>query len=85
MAIAKATGMPILPDLTTADELPHHLSFMINYRARINSFQELPKDKRPPKNLWDKAHKLEKYFDEVFSTDSKKDNKFIEFDVEDVD
>lgn len=78
--------MPILPGLTTADEIPYTISYAINYRARINSFQELPKDKRPPRNLWDKSHKLEKFFDEIFSDKKdRKDQKFVDFDMEDVD
>lgn len=36
------------------------------YRSRINSYNELPKDKRPPRDLWDKPYRLEQFFDEMF-------------------
>lgn len=84
MNVAKATGMPIMVDLKAADELPHTLSFAISYRAKINSLQELPKDKRPPKNLWDKPHKLDEFLDKAFSI--KDDNQtFVDFDTDDLD
>ena len=59
------------------------------YRERIDSFNELPKDKRPPRDLWDKPYALEKFLDTVW--DVKKDkkdkggNEFIYDDFEDVD
>lgn len=87
MSVAKATGMPIIAGLTNADDLPHTISFAINYREKINQLQGLPKDKRPPKNLWDKPFKLEKFLDEAFSIkgEGKKQDKFVEFDLEDVE
>lgn len=33
---------------------------------QIDSFMELPKDKRPPKNIWSKPEELEDWFDRVF-------------------
>lgn len=33
---------------------------------QIDGYFELPKDKRPPENIWDNAEKLESWFDRVF-------------------
>jgi len=56
------------------------------YRRKINSFAELPEDKQPPRNLWDKPYKLSLFFDEVFNTDTgSKPTKYLEFDMDDVE
>ncbi len=78
--------IPLVEDLQgAADDLPHTISYALLYRLKIDSFNELPKDKRPPRDLWSKAHKLEQFFDEVF--DSKKDSgkTYIDYDPEDVE
>jgi len=33
---------------------------------QIDSFMELPKEKRPPKTIWDDSEKLDDWFDRVF-------------------
>lgn len=86
MFLSKETGLPIVEGLTTSDDVPHTISNALLYRARINSFQELPKDKRPPRDLWDKPHQLEEFFDEVFDrkdTDNKK--QFIPLDESEIE
>jgi hypothetical protein len=56
------------------------------YRTKVNSLEELPKDKRPPQDLWGKSYKLEQFIERVFSSDSKKpDSQFVDFDFEDVE
>jgi hypothetical protein len=40
----------------------------------IDSFNELPKDKRPPKSIWDKPSEIEDWFNRVYDT-----NKQTEF------
>lgn len=86
MIIAKETGLPLLEGLTTAEDMPHTISQGMIYRARINSFQELPKDKQPPRDLWNKPYKLSKFFDEVFERkDSDNEPQFIEFNEEEVE
>ena len=82
------TGLPIADDIKSVDDLPHTLVTALMYRARINSFMELPKDKQPPRNLWDKPFQLKEFFEEVFETggESKpKSRSFLEFDMEDVE
>lgn len=68
-----------------ADDLPHTISSAIMYRLKIDSFNELPKDKRPPRDLWNKPYKLEEYLDTVFDSKKEKETEFISFDEEDVE
>ena len=34
---------------------------------QIDSFMELPEDKRPPKAIWDKPNELNEWFDRIKS------------------
>jgi hypothetical protein len=65
--------------------MPYPISYAIMQRTRIDSFAELPKEKRPPRDLWYKPHKLEEFFDEVFERKDTSQPKFVEFDLEDVE
>lgn len=79
MMLAKEVGLPLVDGLTTADDMPHTISSAIIYRTRINAFFELPKDKQPPRNLWDKPYKLDQFFDDVFERkDNPEETKFID-------
>ena len=77
--------LPLTEGLDTAEDLPHTISSAILYRLKIDSFNELPKDKRPPRDLWNKSHKLEEFFDEVFDRKEQQNTKFITYDPEDVE
>lgn len=76
----KSTGIP-LGDFPLED-IPHTISYALLYRMRINSFQELPKDKQPPRNLWDKPFRLSEFFDDIFKrNDGGPESKsFIDID-----
>ena len=85
MELIKVTGVPLFSDLPP-DEIPHTLSYALIYRSRINSFSELPKDKRPPRNLWDKPYRLSEFFDKVFKTNEKDESEtYLEYNSEDVE
>jgi hypothetical protein len=75
--------MPLADGLDTAEDLPHTVSYAILYRMKIDSLHELPKDKQPPRDLWNKPHKLEEFFDEMYGDKEKKE--FIEYNDEDVE
>lgn len=64
--------MPLVKGLDSVVDLPHTISFAILYRKRLDSFNELPKDKRPPRNLWDKPHALNEFLDKIW--DKKESN-----------
>jgi hypothetical protein len=82
--LSKATGRPII-DAEVVD-FPHTISYAMLYRSRIDSFRELSKDKRPPRDLWDKPFKLEEYFDDLFtSKDTDKGSKHVLFDPDEIE
>lgn len=71
--IAKETGQKLdknLPD--SVWEWPNTVTYAVQKRIQIDSFFELPKDKRPPESIWDNSERLEKWFDDVF--DRKKES-----------
>lgn len=79
------TGIPLAKDLPLED-MPHTITFALIYRSRLDSFNELPRDKRPPRNLWDKPHRLSEYLDKAFKVGDSNDSKeYIDFDSEDVE
>lgn len=83
MAVAKETGLPLAEGLDAVSDLPHTISFAVMYRARINSFGNLPKDKQPPRDLWTKPFRLEKFLEDIWKTDKDKGAETIDFDDED--
>lgn len=86
LAVHKKTGIPFAEDVEIAADLPHTLSYLVMYVSKIDSFNELTDDKKPPRGIWDKPYKLKEFFDEVFKTDSKdKNTTTIEFDPEEVE
>lgn len=86
MHVTKEIGLPLSEGLTAVDDLPHTISFAILYRGRIDSFGELPKDKRPPRDLWDKPWRLSNYLDNLWGdSKSKSSNDMYEFNEEDIE
>ena len=85
----KTFGLPIAEDLPPASDFPHTLSLALMYRARINSYSELPKDKQPPRDLWSKPHKMDEFIENVYKPDSgdgqSKGKTYIEFNPEEVE
>lgn len=58
------------------------------YRAQLDAFNELPKDKRPPRKLWDRPYALSTYMEHVWDAPDKKnkeENEFYTYDLEDVE
>ena len=50
---------------------------------QIDSYMELPKEKRPPKDIWDKPNALDHWFDRVF--DRKSGKPYFEIDLDEVE
>ena len=80
-------GIPLAEGLDSAQDLPHTLTQAIMYRAKIDSLQELPEDKKPPRNLWDKPFALKEYLDTIWDTNKNKDKgkDYLELNYEDVE
>jgi len=57
------------------------------YRVKLSSLQELPKDKQPPRNLWDKGFALDEYLETVWDDTgkSKRSSTYIDIDPEEVE
>jgi hypothetical protein len=73
--------------LETAVDLPHTISYAIMYRQRIDSFNELPKEKRPPRDLWDKPYRLSQFLDKIWDKDGqgKERTDFFQYDDSEVE
>jgi hypothetical protein len=88
MALHKVAGIPLAEGLESAQDLPHTLTQAIMYRAKLDSLQELPEDKQPPRNLWDKPYALKEYLNTVWDSkegEGGKGKNYAEFDLEDVE
>lgn len=82
----KSTGIPLAEGIETATDLPHTISFAVLYRERIDSFNELPKDKRPPRNLWDKPYALEQFLDTIWGKNKTDTSKtYLDFEDEELE
>lgn len=77
--------MPLTKGLKTVEEIPHTLSMFIRKMSQIASFNELPKEKRPPEYIWDNADELEDWFDRVFDREEKGKPGHLEFNLDDLD
>jgi len=73
-AATKALQVPFYLDIQDASELPFTISYVIRKRVQVDSFRELPKDKRPTEQMiWEgTSEEIEDWFDKVF--DRKKSN-----------
>jgi hypothetical protein len=89
IALNKHYGIPIAEDLEYSADFPHTITYALLYRSRINSYNELPDDKKPPRNLWDKPYQLNEFMDEVYGNNKSQNGRmsktYIEFDPEDVE
>jgi hypothetical protein len=66
--VASHTDIPLHRDLPPADELPWTISYVIRKRAQLDSFNELPKEKRPPDDIvwYGIPEDIDRWFDRVF-------------------
>jgi len=56
-------------------EYPHTFSYVIKRRMQLDSYLELPEEKRPPRSIWDKPSELDEWFNRIFS-DGEKQTEF---------
>lgn len=85
VSIAKNMGQPIHRSLYGVSEYPYTISFAIKKRLQYDSFYELPKEKQPPDDIWDKPEELERWFDEVFKPTGVKPQQETFLDINDVE
>lgn len=65
---SKNGELPLHKDLPPADELPWTISYVIRKRAQLDSFSELPKEKRPPDEIiwYGSPEEMDRWFDKIF-------------------
>lgn len=81
LVLLRETGMPLLKEFKDVISLPHTISYVIRKSAQIASFNELPKDKRPPEYTWDNPEALEEWFDKVMEYRKDKDKSPDKLDI----
>lgn len=62
------TGLSFAEGLESCVDLPHTITSAIAYRAQMESIQEIPKDKRPPRGIWEKQFKLDEFIDKMYGS-----------------
>ena len=63
--IVKETKQPISKEFKDVKDLPYTLSYVIRRRMMIDGFNELPRDHKPPKSIFDKPSELKEWFDRI--------------------
>lgn len=58
-------GQPLDTRLISIIDYPYTISFVIRKALQIEGFNELPKNKRPPENIWDNATEMELWIDNL--------------------
>jgi hypothetical protein len=87
-ATSKSLGKPLQSDLPEPSEMPWTIAYCIRKREQVNSYAELPKDKRPPEIMtwWGTQEELDRWFDRVFKRDKdKKHQAVVIADIDDTD
>ncbi len=66
--IVKDNKQPIDSSLNSlsVNEYPYSINFVIRRRMQIDGYLELPKEKQPPKDIYDKPSELEEWFSRIY-------------------
>lgn len=85
--IVKEAKYPLhrtLKELSTVD-YPYTINFVIRRRMQIDSYMELPEEKRPPRSIWDYPSQIDDWFDTVFSSGEKQSEFSIPVKEDDIE
>jgi len=68
--------LPFDININDVSELPYTISYIIRKKSQVDSFRELPKEKRPTETMiWEGSpEELERWFDRVFDRKNKYNN-----------
>ncbi len=71
--IVKDNKQPIDSSLNSlsVNEYPYSINFVIRRRMQIDGYLELPKEKQPPRSIYDRPNDLEEFFERVYSSGEK--------------
>lgn len=79
------TGLPFAEGLDDCVNLPHTITSAVALRHQMNSLMEIPKDKRPPRGIWDKPFRLQEHLDHMYDSGKEKGQTYIDYDPEEVE
>lgn len=73
--------------LPPADELPWTISYVIRKRAQIDSFSELPKEKRPTDDIiwYGTQRDIDEWFKKVFKTKGNPNEFSLEIEDDEIE
>lgn len=74
-------GTKLHENLNYIKDYPYTISFCIKKALQIESFFELPKDRRPDESIWDNNKELEEWMDNLSENKPTK----MEIVVEDIE
>lgn len=71
--ISKEVGQPLHTSIINiaVSDYPYTLTYVLRRRIQIDGYNELSKEQRPPKSIWDSPSELEDWFDRIFSRGEK--------------
>lgn len=74
-------------ELKKLTDIPYTISFVIRKRQQIDSFNELPKEKRPPdKMIWEgTSEDIEDWLDKVFDRKHTEEDQNILISLDEVE
>jgi len=77
--VHKHTDLPLHESLPPTVELPWTISYVIRKRTQIDSYMELPKEKRPPDTMiwYGTQEDIDDWFDKVFKKEKPPQDEFV--------
>lgn len=75
--LSKATGSPLHPILSVVYNIPFTLAYMIRKQNQIDSFQELPREKQPPRSIWHNDYRINLWYDTLFTDTPAKGSELV--------
>lgn len=87
-SMSKALRVPLDKKLARLSDVPYTISFVIRKRQQIDSFNEFPKEQRPPDSIvWDGTpEEIEDWFDRVLKRKKNKvADQMITIDLDEVE
>ena len=69
----------MFPNFKKIVDLPWTMTYVIRKRQQIDSYRELPREKRPPELMiwWGSSEEIDRWFDRVFDRKGKLDSSEV--------